>query len=230
VNVLKNVKVRGLCLVGLGLMSVFAIGLAGSASAAPLLFVPHSGKFPYHLAGSGGESILETLAGKKVQSSASDVLAQILSATLFDVHIEFLKASSEGFACFNAGKSEAILVNLLGHLGFADPGVQPAVLLLVPTGFEFECAFGLAKEKVKGEVIGKVTAPALNTASEVETLKFAQAKGEQELTSFLLGETLLTNQFQESSLNGAAFEKSAQSGEATLKALPGQGTFLLVSP
>jgi len=226
---MKFVKVRGLCLAGLGFMSVFAFALGGSASAAPLLFVPTKG-FPYHMAGTGGASVLETVGGTEVTSTQSDVLTLALTSTLFDLHIEFLKAKADGTACKNDGKSEAILVNLLGHLGFADPGAVPGVLLLVPSGFEFECAFGIAKEKVRGSVIGTITAPGLGKASEEMTVSFKQSKGKQEFTEFLLGSTLLTSQFEESSLDGSEFEQSGQSGEATLKALLGQGTFSLVSP
>lgn len=231
---MKRVKVKGLCLVGLGLMSVFAFALAGGASAAPLLFIPESGKYPYHLVGTGGKSELLTIGGKEVKSEKVDTLASVLNATLADVHIEFLKATSTlGSKCSNTSNSETILVNLLEHLGFADPGTHPAGLFLVPSGFEFTCSLGPIKEvvKVKGEVIGTITSPALNVSSEELTVVFKQEKGKQEFTEFLLGSTLLTNQIEETSVGGNAFEQSGQSSEATtIKALPGQGKFSLVSP
>jgi hypothetical protein len=228
VKIVKQIKIAGLCLVGVSLAAM--LGAAGSAPAAPLLFVPHSGKFPYHLAGTGGEAILETLGGTRVEAASTDVLTLVLSSTLADVHIEFLKAKTGGFfGCGNDGKSETILTNLVAHLGFADPGNKPAELLLVPSGFEFTCA-GFVNSLVRGAVIGEITKPALNTASEELSVSFKQAKGEQEFTKFLFGSTTLENQFEESSINGGAFEKSAQSGSATLKALAKEGTFLLVSP
>lgn len=226
---IKHVKVGGLCLMSFCLMAVFALGAAGSASAASLLFVPHSGIFPYHLAGTGGVAILETLGGTKVEAASTDVLALVLNSTLSDVRIEFLKVKSGIASCGNDGKSGTILVNLVAHLGFADPGNKPAELLLVPSGFEFTCA-GFVNSKVRGSVIGEITKPALNTASEELGISFKQTGGEQEFTEFLLGSTLLTGQFEESSVNGGAFEKSAQSGSATLKALAGEGKFLLVTP
>jgi hypothetical protein len=230
VKTIKHVKVGGLCLLSFCLMAVFALGAVGSASAASLLFVPHSGKFPYHLTGTGGVAILETLNHTKVEAASTDVLALVLNSTLSDVRIEFLKAKTGGFIpCGNDGKSETILTNLVSHLGFADPGNKPAELLLVPSGFEFTCS-GFANSKVRGAVIGEITKPALNTASEELGLSFKQTGGEQEFTEFLLGSTLLTNQFEESSVNGAAFEKSGQSGSATLKATAGQGKFLLITP
>jgi hypothetical protein len=99
--------------------------------------------------------------------------------------------------------------------------------LLVPAGFEFECGGGLAKLKVRGSVIGQITAPALGVAAELMRVVFNQTAGKQELTSFLLGNALLANQFEETSPNGGAFEQSAQQGEADLKALPGEGKFEL---
>jgi hypothetical protein len=232
VKMIKHVKMGGLCLTSFCLIAVFALGAAGNASAAPLLFIPHSGKYPYHLVGTGGKSLLETVSGGSVvESEATDVLALILNATLFDLKIEFLKVKeSFGSKCKNDGKTEAILVNLLGHLGFADPGNKPAILTLVPGGFEFECLGGFAKIKVRGSVIGEITSPGLGVSSETETVKFVQSKGKQALQTFLLGNETLTGQHEESSIDGGAFGESGQEGEATLKALPGQGTFLLVSP
>ncbi len=221
--------------VGLGLLSLcltIVLGAAGSASAAPLLFVPHSGKFPYHFTGTGGKSLLETIGGSQVEAEATDILGLVTNSTLFTLKLEFLKVKETIFKskCKNEGKTEAVLVSLLGHLGFADPGNKPAALLLVPSGFEFECLGGFAKIKVRGEVIGEIASPGLNTASELMRVVFKQSKGKQEFTTFLLGSSTLTNQFEESALGSGEFEQSGQEGEGDLKALPGQGTFLLVSP
>jgi hypothetical protein len=234
VKSVKYVKVRGLCLVSLGLMSVLVLGIA-NASASTLLFVPHKG-FPYHLSGLSGKGKLETIGGTSLTSTATHALTIILNSTLFDLHLEFLGVKAFGIApCTNVtGQTETILVNLLGHLGLADPGNHPAVLLLVPGGFEFTCTnpIGGKKEKVnvQGSVIGLITKPAIGVASEEMTLTFEQSKGKQKHTEFLLPENvLMTNQIEETSLNGGAFEQSAQESEpTTLKALPGQGTFLLV--
>ena len=221
-KLMTHVKIRGLCLAGLCLAAVFAFGPAGSASAKVLLFVP-STSFPYHLAGNGNAGTLETIKGAKVTSTEVHALAIILSPTLFDAHLEFLGSKAEGlFACNTAGNaSGVILLNLLGHLGLADPGDSPAVLLLIPSGFEFSCGIAGAV-KVRGSVIGLITAPGILKSGQTSmTLKFEQAKGVQKHTSFLLGESLLSNQFEESSALGGAFEQSGQSGEATLKATSG---------
>lgn len=224
----RQVKLRGLWPVGLCLIAMLVVA-DGSVSAAPLLFVPHSGKFPYHLAGTGGEVAFETLGGTVITAASTDALALVLSATLSNLRIEFLKFKSGFAACGNDGKTATVLINMLAHLGFADPGSKPAELLLVPSGFEYTCA-GFVASKIRGSLIGEIAKPALNTASEELGLSFKQTKGEQEFTKFLLGSILLENQFEESSLNGGAFEKMGQSGSMTLKASPGQGTFLLASP
>lgn len=226
-------RIKGLCLVSLGLVSVFALGVTGSASAKVLLFKsPES--FPIHFAGTGGASTLETLSGKAITSTQTDLLAVVLNSTLFDLHINFLHSTAEnGLAeCSNTSNPTTILVNLLGHLGLADPGDKPAVLLLVPSGFEFVCSAlgGIVKEtvKVKGSVIGEITKPTILTAGATElTTKFeAAGRGVQKFTEFLLNNTLTTNLMQESSIGGGAFELSAQAGEGTLKIL--KGTFEIV--
>jgi hypothetical protein len=110
----------------------------------------------------------------------------------------------------------------LGHLGLADPGDHPAVLLLVPTGFEFKCG-GIFTIKERGSFIGEITKPALLAKGQTEmTFKFEQSKGIQKYTEFLLpGGVLDKNLFLEWSLNGGAFEQAGRSAEMTLKALTG---------
>jgi len=217
--------VIGLCLAGLCLTALLMFGLAANASAS-LFFTPLSGKFPYHLVGSGGKTLLETTAGSQVKSEKVDVLALVLSATLFDLRLEFLKTTGElGSKCSNTSNAETVLVNLLGHFGTADPAEQAVVLLLVPSGFEFTCG-GLTKVKVKGAVIGAITKPAENEEAEELALLFRQTKGKQEFTSFLSESGLLANQLEETSISGGAFEQSGQESESiTLKALSGEGKF-----
>jgi hypothetical protein len=221
----------GLCRSGCCLLAMFIFGLAGSAKAADLLFSPLSSKFPYHMVGSGGATVLETLSGKKVEAASADVLALVLSPTLVDLHVEYLKVKSEGTACHNDGKTEAILLNLLGHFGRADPNELPAVLLLVPSGFEFECLGGLAKVKMRGAVIGAIIDPGRGEETEELGLTFNQTKGKQEYTTFLLGSETLTNEIEETSFSGGAFEQTGQQGEPILfKALAGEGKFQLNPP
>jgi len=237
---MKQLKIRRICIAGLYMMAVCAFGVAGSASAAPLLFVPHSGKFPYHLTGVSGKTELEQKAGPApVTSSAADVLVLVLSPTLFDASFKFLNSTTGiGGDCNNEGSETGttILLNLLGHLGLAHKGTEqvPAVLLLVPSGFKFTCfgvpIVGSVGVLVRGAVIGQITNPALSTTSETMLLAFNKvAAGTQELRVILLNNELVTADL-ESSTNEGVFELASQTGEGPLKALPGEGTFLLVSP
>ena len=194
-----------------------------------LLLVPSTGTYPYHLVGVGGKLLLEAVGGSKIESGQVDFLTLVLSATLFDASLKFLKTKSSGTACTNTAESETVLTNMSGHFGLADPGSVPAMLLLVPSGFEFTCG-GLVKVKVKGAVVGKITKPGLKASSEELLVSFKQTKGKQEFTTFLLGHELLANRFEEASISGGAFEQAGEEGEAHLLALPGQGTFLLLSP
>jgi hypothetical protein len=238
---MEQFKIRRVCLAGLCMLAVLAFGVAGSASAAPLLFIPHSGKFPYHLAGVVGKSEFEQKEGLTVITSEKvDLLALVLSPTLFDAKFTFLEVHTAAFGtstnCNNEGNetSSTILLSLLGHLGFADPGNVPAVLLLVPTGFDFRCfnlpIIGSALMLVRGGVIGQITKPGLNTASEELLINLSKSsKATQSLRTFLLGGQTLTSDL-ESSTNEGGFELAALANHGTLKALAGEGTFLLVSP
>jgi hypothetical protein len=222
---MKRVKAISLCLTGLCLMAAFTFGAVASASAAELEFVPGKGAFPVTSSGSGGKSTLETVGGSAIHSTATDVESRILNAHLFHLHLEFLNSEGPaGSECSNTSAKKTILVQLEGHLGLAHPGDVPAVLLLVPAGFEFTCTAlgGLIKEKVKvsGEVIGEITSPILKQERS-ETFKFEQKKGVQKYTTFLLsgaGNALMTLQHQETKVGSGSSEESGQEGEATLTA------------
>jgi hypothetical protein len=226
---------RGFLLAGLGVMSVFGFGITGTASAA-ILFEPRSGTFPYHAAGFTGKNLLEAKNQTfSVESQHADVLVLVLSPTLADVHIKFLETTSAGGNCSNVtGEAQTVLINLLAHIGLIDPGRVPGVLMLIPSGFKFTCQsiIGPVHILVRGGVIGLITHPALNTASLLLGILFkTTTKGVQEHKGFLLGSQTFTNEHEETSVNGGAFEESGQSGGVSLvHALPGEGDFLLKLP
>lgn len=236
-KLMERLKVRGLYLVGLCLLSVFVLGVTGSASAANLLFVPHSGIYPYHFSGKGGGSTLETVGKSAITSSEVHVLGAVTSPTLGLIHLVFLgsKEKATTAPCGNVGAPSAGIIlagGLLFHFGLAHPGDIPAILILIHKEIEFTCeALGIkVPVKVKGQVIGEIISPALKAASLSLKVKFTQAAGKQNFNSFLLGEELLTSQVQKSKVGGGAEEESGQLGEAHLLASPGQGDFLLISP
>jgi hypothetical protein len=219
--------------------AVVAFGAAGTASAAPLLFLPESHKFPYHLTGLGGETIVNIL-GNSSTVTAPDVhvLVQFLSQTLYDVTQTFLGVKLNalgGGTCTNTATAGVITTGLLlGHLGLADHEgkERPAGLILVPH-FSFTCSDSIVGEQkflITGGLIGEITSPAVNgAASEMLLLLSQQHGGLQLLRSILFGTELVTTD-QKISLNGGAFTLFGQEGEATLHALVGEGPFLLISP
>jgi hypothetical protein len=231
--------IRGLCLAGLCITSVLAFGMTGTASAT-ILFLPLTHTYPYHLAGlHKAKSVLETVGGTGVESESLHVLVLVLSPTLADVHIRFLQSRTVGLGerCWSPSEGEAsqiILVSLLAHLGLADPGRVPAVLMLVPRGFEFKCRVLGAETgiQVRGLVIGTLTHPGLGVCTLLLGILFNQSRGRQDFTTFLLGNETITNAFEESRVGTGSFEQSGQSTSlpVLLHALPGEPGFFLLLP
>ncbi len=235
-------KIKGLCLAFMALASVFALG-TGSASAVGLLFKPESGVFPYHATGLlVAKGTLASSTDKLITSTAVHVLVLALTPTLFDAHFLFLGATSttsgvEECKSSGLGKGE-ILLSLEGHLGLAhDPNgpTRHAVLLLIPSGFSFECIAlgGLVKEKVEvsGNVVGSINKPAAGAASEELGISFTPSPtlGKQLFTTFLFTGGGSTRVLLLSKLGSGSAEESAQEEpQAIVKALPGLGAFLLI--
>lgn len=220
----RLMKIAGLCLVAL--MSVFAFGFAGSASAKVLLLQPEEGAaFPVHFAGTGGKTGLEQDNGQIILAGSVDILGLALDKTLFDTRLTFLNAHNPtlGASC-QTPKDPAgtILANFLGHLGLTHPGDLPGVLLLSQAGFSFEC-LGIAID-VRGSLIASITKPKILEAKQKEfSLSFKQTGGIQEQRSFLLGNELLTGQDLESNVltTGSKFLLAGLEAEAVLKILTG---------
>jgi hypothetical protein len=96
--------------------------LGRNATAADTLFLPLSGKLPYHFVGTGGKQKLVTVGGNEVEAQKVDILALVLSPTLFDLHLRFLETktvkSIGGLKCSNvAGEAETALAICWGILG-----------------------------------------------------------------------------------------------------------------
>lgn len=81
-KLLTRIGAGGARIGAFGLVIAFMLGSAGNASASSLLFVPHSGKFPYHFAGSGGKTRFEKVNGTVLEAGKVDALALVLSPTL----------------------------------------------------------------------------------------------------------------------------------------------------
>lgn len=230
----KNAWQRALWLAGGILMLASALGGAGSASATSLLFLPESGKFPYHLAAGGflGHVVLLTASGDEFLTEAIDASTAVRSATLFELQLLFLLPDIIGGGAGLSCSPGEISWNLLGHFGSADPGSRPAVLLLAPAGLASVCRGTTVL--VRGAAVGLISQPGTGVASELLDLSFKQTKAQQEFTSFLLfGGGLKTDQLLETRFDGgpfgtSEFEKSALQFEALpLKSLSGEGKFTL---
>lgn len=221
----------GLCITAL---SATAIMGTSASSAAGLLFLPASHKFPYHLAGIGLNPKFETVGGKALTAEKVDGLVQVLSTTLFDAHLKFLKVASSGAPCSNTANVGEVLLNALGHFGLADPGFVPAIMILVPSGFKFTCELFGVKSTIllKGSIVGRILSPAIGQDTELMSILLNQVSaGQQEFSTFLPGGETFIHVFAELSENEGAFEQAALSGPpALIHALPGEGKFLLTLP
>jgi hypothetical protein len=236
---MKRIRIAGLCLTGLCLMSVSAFGTVASASATEVLYELSKGAFPATFKSEGKEtSTLETVGKEKISCKETKDEGSIgggsetKSAHLGTVNITFTGCTAlGGLAKCQSGSTsgEIKLSSVVYHLGLADPGDIPAQLLLIPTGFSFKCsALGIEEEvKVTGEVIGELQNAKGETAKAGESAKegklvFAQEKGKQKYTEFLLSLTkpeneLMTKQQLASAKGGGASEQSGQSSNDTLK-------------
>jgi hypothetical protein len=223
-------KPSRLCLAGLCAIAVLILGAAGSASGRGLLFLSFLGNLPYHLTGGSSKAKFETPRDLLFTTGQVYALAAILTSTLLDLKLEFLETVEPGGFCSNTSSSETVLMNLLGHLGFLDaaslPSPLPGVLLLVPSGFRFICqriGVGPLVEEISGSEIGLITSPPIGVASTLLLASFKQSKGVPPWTTFLPGNELLTNQFEEG--DGEHF---GQEFNLDLHLAPGEGPFKLV--
>jgi len=232
---MKRMRITGLCLVGLCLTAVFAVGAATGASAAEILYQLSTGAFPATFSSSSTElQTLERANGEKIECLGQTDSGTIggnagegtKNAHLGKTTIKFTgcTALSGLVSCQTTGSKEGEIeiTELVYHLGLADTkGVAPipAELLLIPSGFSFKCSF--VTEEVAGVVIGELLKTKGVVAKVGEKVKesvlsFKQNKGIQGLTEFLLSLTstkqLMTGQHL--TTNG---EQSGQASNDFLK-------------
>jgi hypothetical protein len=181
-----------------------AVVSASSASAALPEFLPVGTKANF--ASTSGVGVLENIKKEIVLSCTSDTNsgeitgAKTIRATIFLVGCKGLLFAN----CTTTGaKAGEVVVDATGTLGFIQ-AVAPLVIgvLLALDPFEYSCAAGLLKVKVRGSVIGEITP--INVATATARLIFKQKAGVQEFTKFAgaAADSL------ETSKNGAAFEAS----------------------
>jgi hypothetical protein len=179
------------------------------------------------ITGTSGAGTLETASGKTVTCTADKSEAEVSGPKkLAKVFVTFTGCASSGVKCNTSGAAagEIKTKELEGEIGYIEPKANKEVGLdLWPSSrtatekknhefnalfVEFECT-GFAKSKVRGSVIGKLTP--VNTPTKTLTLTYTKgaAKGEQKLKK-LEGVEGGVEDVLQSSLNGAAFEKSSE--------------------
>jgi len=231
---MKRISIAGLFLAAVFALSAMA---ASGASAAELLARPAGGG---SIAGvtflsSATLPLLITHSGSEIHCKDATNQGKFLTATLGDILIRFLgcttKVGASTFECNTSGGGSGevhLPLSTLFHLGLAHLVLAastdrvPAAVIL-PGIIKIECAGGLAKIEVKGNVIGAFQTAAgapqpLGTAFSTVNLNFQQTStGLQHLKLILMpGSTAPTEYFLESNLNGSAFEPAAEVVNARL--------------
>jgi len=224
--------ILGVCLVALVAFSAVA---AAGASAKEVLFKLTSGSFPATFTSKGGLAKLVTVGGTEVVCETVTNKGTLEDAHLGKVTILFEKCTTKTilgtFTCTtpvtpkeNESKGHITITNALFHLGLADPGPVPAILVLLPGGeIKFSCEIGEVKvtgegvtgalQKTNGEV------PKIGEAVSAANLVYEQtSNGKQKYTKFLL--SLKSEELMESHLTSEIFgtkEEAAQVSNDTLE-------------
>jgi hypothetical protein len=228
---MRHIRFMGLCLAALFAVCAMA---AASASAEPEFLtktvVVEGEKIPE--AGTLGAAFLEGASGTKITCTGGTSKGEVTGPRTTKNNVAtFTGCESSGFKC-ESGATEGVIVTkvLEGHLGNVT-ATQPAVRLFPEAtgrGTElaaFSCAGGTVPVKVKGSVIGALsgaagTNPATGKLQKSGKITFAEAKGIQKYVEFIEGPEKGQKEQLESSIGGAAYEKSGQAVITTLKTVP----------
>jgi hypothetical protein len=231
---MKRIRIMGLCLVACFAMSVVASSVASAA--APVFYTKAS---PGEVAptvpftGTLGAAFLEGKSGTKITCTAGTASGEVVDATTTKNNVTtFTGCETSGFKCNSTGQGEGVIVTnvLEGTLGNVTATTAGVRLFPEATGrgtelAAFACAGGTVPVKVKGSVIGALSGSSGKTVAEgkfgtSQKLTFAETKGIQKYTKFLVGQGEAGEEQLESSVSGGAYEKSGQSVIATLKTTP----------
>jgi hypothetical protein len=210
--------------------------LASTASAAQPVFYTKAaiGEVAKAVSFTGtlGPAFLEGKGGTKITCTAGTATGEATSATEGKNGVTtFTGCETSGVPCENAGAGTIKTKTLKGELGNVVAGKTPGLRLFneaLGRGAslaEFTCAGGSIAVNVIGSVIGSISGAAGKTPAEGKfaasnSLVFAESKGIQKYTKFVAGEGEAGEEQLESSVGGAAFEKSGQSVTAKLTSVP----------
>jgi hypothetical protein len=227
---------KRICIVGLCLVTMFAVSaaIASSASATEFpLFVPLSGKtFPIKFHGLvTTETKLQTL-NSETKCKKIHIEGEILTVHLIDTHYLFLECEEPELAakCKTAGAPEGDIVLVADeHLGLVDDPSgnlfnDPGVLLLIPAGFKFECSIFDVPVVMTGSFIAQLVSPTDVQRHEAEFEYKSVSAGEPLFTLFLSPLIGTVHALLLTQINGGAIEKSSKVGRESILLLPATET------
>jgi hypothetical protein len=228
----RMMKMLGLAVAA---MLAFAAMSTASASASYPEFVPSEGGFPVPFEATGGEGVLETVAGRTVTcASGASEGGNILEepAKQVEVKVIFEGCTASGpfgaaWTCTSSGAAAGEIKTVLLNGQYNYPKVQAgkAVLLrLWPavgtefTSFTCKGIFLSITLTVRGSVIGEIDP--INTQTSEFSLVYDQTEGVQKHTEFLNGACEWEEATLETKGEGAenfAYEQSAIEGTSAVE-------------
>jgi hypothetical protein len=195
-------RMRIVCLAVFGVVVVLPVDAAVAVPAKPRFEFSAVKK---HVTSEGGTSVLETVNGTKVTckgATDSGTIPANGANAVREATVTFTGCMSNGFKCKSAGAAAGeiqtkLLKGQLGYLGAVESG-KVGVDLTAEAGellAEVECAAGLVKVKIRGNLIAQITPP--NVATKEFSLVFRQAAGEQEWASIFLEQAFESGRYKE---------------------------------
>jgi hypothetical protein len=195
---------------------LFALVDLGDARRGPKANPLVNENIPINFEGTSGAGTLETLKGTKVSCTKGTNKGKIETPTEGSVELVFTGCTSSGFKCRTVGASEGE-IKTSGTTKLVFDSLEPlgVALLLSVAETTFECT-SLVKVKVKGNILLLVTP--VGTETERFEIVVKQSKGDPTDNKYWNAEGKEEKPSLLSSINGAAFESSAdESAENTIK-------------
>jgi hypothetical protein len=231
---MKRMRIMGLALLAVCAM---AVATASVASAAQPVFYTKANvgataaSVPF--TGTLLAAFLEPANLSKITCTGGTAAGTVTGATTTKGNTTtFTGCEASKLKCNSTGEGEGViktnvLEGTLGNLTSILPGLRLYNEGTKKGGIvaEFTCGGGAVSVVVKGSVMGSFTGASGTEAANGKfaasnKLVFAEAKGVQKYSKFVVGEGEAGTEQLESSTNGAKFEKSGQSASATLKSTP----------
>ncbi|THD79795.1 MAG: hypothetical protein E7812_08710 [Phenylobacterium sp.] len=205
----------------LALMSVLSIGalISASASAALPLLLGWESKPSWTGIKSGtANAVLETLGKSTITCTAATGSGIQTSDTVGSFHITFSNCESSGFKCNTEGDASGVILSL-GTANYVDDHLSTNVnelgvaILFAPEEATIKCT-ALVTIKVKGTVLCLVLEPLVSMVTHI--FHCTQTAGDPADKEWFNDEGVKQTPSLLTSINGAAFEGSAELALATV--------------